>query len=82
MTSLIQLLMDFTCTERLPRCLDHEAYNASKTLEEKHLTALKEGLSGEHMASLERYQQAWGDSRSLELEAMFLAAFSVARELR
>ena len=82
MTSLIQLLMDFTCTERLPRCLDHEAYNASKTLEEKHLTALKEGLSWEHMASLERYQQAWEDSRSLELEAMFLAAFSVARELR
>ena len=82
MTSLIQLLMDFTSTERLPRCLDHEAYNASKTLEEKHLTALKEGLSGEHMASLERYQQAWEDSRSLELEAMFLAAFSVARELR
>lgn len=82
MTSLMQLLMDFTCTERLPRCLDHEAYNASKTLEEKHLTALKEGLSGEHMASLERYQQALEDSRSLELEAMFLAAFSVARELR
>ena len=82
MTSLIQLLMDFTCTERLPRCLDHEAYNASKTLEAKHLAALKEGLSGEHMASLERYQQALEDSRSLELEAMFLAAFSVARELR
>nr|WP_326176283.1 hypothetical protein [uncultured Oscillibacter sp.] len=82
MTSLMQLLMDFTCTERLPRCLDHEAYNTSKILEDKYLTALKEGLSGEHMASLERYQQAWEDSRSLELEAMFLAAFSVARELR
>ena len=82
MTSLMQLLMDFTCTERLPRCLDHEAYNTSKILEDKHLTALKEGLSGEHMASLERYQQAWEDSRYMELEAMFLAAFSVARELR
>ena len=82
MTSLMQLLMDFTCTERLPRCLDHEAYNTSKILEDKYLTAFKEGLSGEHMASLERYQQAWEDSRSLELEAMFLAAFSVARELR
>ena len=33
-------------------------------------------------AALERYQQAREDSRSLELEAMFLAAFSVARELR
>ena len=82
MTNLMHLLMDFTCTERLPRCLDHEAYDASKILEDKHLAALKEGLSGEHTAALERYQQAREDSRSLELEAMFLAAFSVARELR
>lgn len=82
MTSLMQLLMDFTCTERLPRYLDHEAYDLSKSLEDKHLAALKEGLSGEHMASLERYQQAQEDSRSLELQAMFLAAFSIARELR
>lgn len=82
MTSLMQLLMDFTYNERIPRYLDHEAYNASKILEDKHLAALKEGLSGEHMASLERYRQAWEDSRSLELEALFLAAFSVARELR
>ena len=81
MTSLMQLLMDFTCNERIPRYLDHEAYDASKALEGKHLTALKEGLSGDRMASLERYQQAWEDSRSLELEAMFLAAFSIAREL-
>ena len=82
MTSLMQLLMDYTHNERIPRCLDHESYDLSKSLEEKHLAALKEGLSGEHMASLERYQQALEDSRSLELEAMFLAAFSVARELR
>lgn len=82
MTSLMQLLMDFTYNERIPRYLDHEAYDLSKSLGEKHLSALKEGLSGEHMASLERYRQAWEDSRALELEAMFLAAFSVARELR
>lgn len=81
MTSLMQLLMDFTCNERIPRYLDHEAYDLSKNLEDKHLAALKEGLSGEHTASLERYQQAWEDSRALELEAMFLAAFSIAREL-
>lgn len=82
MTSLMQLLMDFTYNERIPRYLNHEAYELSKSLEAKHLAALKEGLSGERMASLERYQQAWEDSRSLEQEAMFLAAFSIARELR
>ena len=82
MTSLMQVLMDFTFTERLPRYLDQDALEASKALEGKHLAALKAGLSGEHTASLERYRQAPEDSRSLELEAMFLAAFSVARELR
>ena len=82
MTNLMQLLMDFTCTERLPRYLDHEAYDLSKSLEEKHLASLREGLSGEHMASLERYRQAQEDSRALEWEAMFLAVFSIARELR
>lgn len=82
MTSLMQVLMNFTSTERLPRYLEQDAFEVSKTLERKHLAALKEGLSGEHTASLERYRQALEDSRSLELEAMFLAAFSVARELR
>lgn len=82
MTSLMQLLMDFTYNERIPRYLDHEAYDLSKSLEEKHLAALKEGLSREHTASLERYQLAQEDNRALELQAMFLAAFSIARELR
>lgn len=82
MTDLMQLLMDFTYNERIPRYLDHEAYDTSKSLEAKHLAALKEGLSGDRMASLERYQQAQEDSRSLELQAMFLAAFSIAREFR
>ena len=81
MTSLMQLLMDFTCTERLPRYLDHEAYELAKTAESKHLSALKEGLSPEHAAALERCQQAHEDRRALELEAMFQAAFSLAREL-
>ncbi len=82
MTDLMQLLMDYTFNDRIPRYLDHEAYEASKSLEARHLAALKEGLSGERTASLERYQQAREDSRGLELRALFLAAFSVARELR
>lgn len=82
MTSLMQLLMDFASTERLPRYLDQTAFETSKALEHKHLTTLKEGLSGDRAAALERYQEAIADSRSLELEAMFLAAFSVSRELR
>lgn len=81
MTDLIQLLMDYASCHQLPRYLDQCAYDEAKRLEEKHLSALKEGLSGDRVASLERYQQAREDSRSLELQAMFLAAFSMAREL-
>ena len=39
MTSLMQVLMDFTFTERLPRYLDQDALEASKALEGKHLAA-------------------------------------------
>ena len=35
MTSLMQLLMDYTHNERIPRCLDHKSYDLSKSLEEK-----------------------------------------------
>lgn len=82
MTDLMQLLLDYAYSQRLPRFLDHDTYDGAKTLEAKHLAALKDGLSGEHTASLERYQQAREDLRALELEAMFLAAFSMAREFR
>ena len=82
MTSLMQLLMDFTCTSRLPHYLDHLAYEQVGIQENKSLSALLDGLSEERAASLKRYQDALEDRRSLELEARFLAAFSIARELR
>lgn len=82
MTDLMELLLDYALNQRLPRFLDHDTYSGAQTLEDKHLAALKDGLSGGHAASLERYREAREDIRALELEAMFLAAFSIARELR
>ncbi|MDE6456357.1 MAG: hypothetical protein K2L38_10745 [Dysosmobacter sp.] len=82
MTDLMKLLLDYTLNQRLPRFLDHDTYSGVQTLEARHLAALKDGLSGERAASLERYREDRETIRSLELEAMFLAAFSIARELR
>lgn len=73
--------MDYTCTERMHRYLDQEAYDGARALEERRLSALLEVLSGAGASSLEAYRQASEERRALELEALFQAAFSVAREL-
>ena len=82
MTDLMQLLLDYAWSDRLPRYLDKSAYDASKSLEDKHLAALRASLPDHCAPILERYREAVEDSRSLELQAMFLAVFSMARELR
>ena len=81
MTELMQLLMDFTMTHRLPQYMDRAAYDEVKRLEKRHLAVLRDGLSHQQSDALEKYQEDWEESRSLELRAMFLAAFSAAREL-
>lgn len=81
MTDLMELLFDFAQTDRLPGCLPPRAYEEAARLEGKHLSALREGLSGEQTALLERYQDACREQRELELEAMFQAGFRLAREL-
>ena len=81
MSSLIQLLIDFTCNERIPCYLDHVEYDSSEALADRNLNALKQELSAGQLELLEKYQDAQEELRGLELEAMFRAAFSVAREL-
>ncbi len=81
MNTVIQLIMDYTLSDRLPRYLDQPAWDASKALEAKNLAALRDGLSEARLASLDRLLDAWEATRGLELQASFLAAFSIAREL-
>ncbi len=81
MNSAIQLIMDYTLSDRLPRYLEQPAWDTAQALEAKHLAALRDGLTGERLASLDRLTDAQEEVRGLELQAMFLAAFSVAREL-
>lgn len=81
MNSLMQLLMDFTCTECLPRYLDACAYDDAENMESRQLAALKGELFEHQRSLLEKYRKAGEACRALELEAMFLAAYSVAREL-
>ncbi len=82
MTDLMEYLYEYTQDHRAAGFLDHRTYETAKRLEEKNLAVLKAGISSEHMAALERCQDACRERHAMELEAMFLAAFSVARELR
>ena len=82
MTDLMELLYGYAQFRRAPAFLDRPAYDEAERLEAKNLALLKEGLSGEGMAALERYQDACQERSLLDLEATFLAALSIARELR
>lgn len=81
MSTLMELLYDYAFDYRLSRYLEQSDYNEAKTLEARHLAALRDGLSEERAASLDHLLDAQEDLRSLELRALFLTAFSVAREL-
>ena len=81
MTDLMELLYEYTQDRRFAGFLDRRAYEAAERMEEKNLTALKAGLSSERLEALGRYQDACKERHAMELEALFQAAFSVAREL-
>lgn len=55
MTDLMELLFDFAQTDRFPGFLAPRVYEEAARLEEKNLSALRAGLSGEQAALLERY---------------------------
>ncbi len=81
MSDLLELLYEYAQQHRVSRFLDLRAYTEAGKLEVRNLTALKEGLSGEQTAALERYQDACREQQIMDQKAMFLAGFSVAREL-
>jgi len=81
MTPVQEILMDYALNYRLPRYLEQPDWDQSKALESKHLAALRDGLSAERAVSLDRLLEAWEESRNMELQAVFLAAFSTARDL-
>ena len=81
MTEPMQILFEYAKEERLPSYLSSPEYR-----EVSHLTArlsrrLRDLLSGDSWDTLEKYEDAAAELHSMELEATFQAAFSLAREL-
>lgn len=69
MSDLMTLLYEYTQSHRAAGFVDCRVYNEIERIEEKNL------------AALERYQDTCLERQNLDLEAMFLDALSVAREL-
>lgn len=81
MTELMSLLYEYAQNHRVAGFIDARACREAERLEERNLAALKGDLSARGLAALERYQDAWLEREAMERAAVFLAGFSLAREL-
>lgn len=81
MTELMLLLYEYAQDRRVMGLIDVRAYREAECLEERNLAALKGDLSARGLAALERYQDACQERQAMERAAVFLAGFSLAREL-
>ena len=82
MSNTMRLLLEHAWSKHLPRYLGHPAHKHLEELEARNLDKLRLDLSAAQLEILEKYQDACRAQQALEPEAMFQAAFSVARELR
>lgn len=81
MKEIMEILYKYTCEHGIYKQLNHQEYAEAEAMEERNLESLKESLDARQLAVLERFRDAAGERQSIELEAMFRAAFALAREL-
>ena len=81
MTDLMQVLYEYAKEELLPSYLSSPEYREVSRLTARLSRRLRDLLSGDSWNTLEKYEDATAQLHSLELEAAFQAAFSLAREL-
>lgn len=82
MTDLMFLLYEYAQSNRVAGFIDCRTYREVERLEEKCLAALRKDLSPRQLESLDRYLDAFMEQQGMDLEATFLAGFSIAWELR
>lgn len=81
MTGTMQALYDYTLENRFTAFLTGRDYAEADSLAEALLNALRGELPQPQWERLDRLSDALMEQRDLELEAMFQAAWSVAREV-
>ena len=81
MTEAMRLLYNYTLDNQFLSCLYTQEYRFADVLADRLTDKLRQALPGENRALLGKYQDAVTEQQRLELEAMFQAAFSLAKEL-
>ena len=82
MTDLMQVLYEYVEAERLPAYLPPREYQEARKLTDRLSQRLRDLLPNDGQDTLAKYQDAAAELHSLELEAMFRAALSLAGEFR
>lgn len=81
MTAFMEPPYEYARSHRAAGFIDCRAYDGTERLEKTNPAALKKSLSGEDLAAPERCRDACLDRQDMYPEAMFLAVFSISREL-
>ena len=81
MTPLMNLLYDYAMDTGFTARLTTPEYRNINNLLDRLSGALRGSLAPDARATFKKYHDALQEQRQLELEAMFLSAFALCREL-
>ena len=82
MTDLMQVLYEYAREELLPSYLPSREYREAARLTARLSRRLRDLLADNGWDTARKYEDAAAELHSMELEAMFQAAFALAGELR
>ena len=82
MTDLMQVLYEYAKEELLPSYLPSPEYREAARLSTRLSRRLRDLLADDGWDTVQKYEDAAAELHSMELEAMFQAALSLAGELR
>ena len=82
MTDIMRVLYEYVETERLPAYLPPREYQEVSQLTDRLSRRLRDLLPNDDWDTVTKYEDAAAELHSMELEAMFRAAFALAGELR
>ena len=82
MTEPMQILFEYAKEERLPSYLSSPEYREVSHLTDRLSRQLRDLLPNDDWDTVAKYEDAAAELHTMELEAMFQAALSLAGELR
>ena len=82
MTDIMRVRYEYVETERLPAYLPPREYQEVSQLTDRLSRRLRDLLPNDDWDTVTKYEDAAAELHSMELEAMFRAAFALAGELR